>query len=109
MQHVHTQRFAFRAPQVHDEFVKISNTALGRSSAFPPAVQTVRTRAACLQKRQFLFSTNEAFSRGSNFATATKQSTSFFLFSTNERSPIATHQSLITGTGLQSQPARRTS
>jgi hypothetical protein len=94
---------------VHDEFVKISSTALGRSSAFPPALQAVRPRAACLQKSQFLFNTNEAFSRSANFSTATKQSTLFFLFNTNEQSPINTRQSLITGTGSQNQPARRTS
>jgi hypothetical protein len=94
---------------VHDEFVKISSTALDRSSAFPPALQAVRRRAACLQNRQFLFSTNEAFSRSPNFVTATKQSTSFFLFNTNERSPITTQQSLIASTGPQNQPARRAS
>jgi hypothetical protein len=94
---------------VHDEFVKISSTALGRSSALWPALQAVRPRAACLQKRQFLFNTNEAISRSLNFVTTTKQSALFFLFNTNERSPITTHQSLITGSGSQNQPARRTS
>ena len=107
--HVHTQPFAFRASRVHHESVKMSNTTPSRSSALLPTPQVARPRAACLQKRQFLFSTNEALSRSSNFATATKQSTSFFLFSTNERSPIIAHQSLITGTHPQHQPARRTS
>jgi hypothetical protein len=70
---------------VHDQFVKISSTLLGRSSVFLPALQAVCPRAARRQKRQFLFSTNEALSRSLNFATAIKQSTSFFLFSANER------------------------
>jgi len=79
--------------------------------------------AACPQNRQFLFNTNdpptnfatrtkqttsfflsdanECVSRTSNLATHTKQTTSsqitsFFLFDTNERSPITTHQSLLT-------------
>jgi len=79
--------------------------------------------APCPQNHQFLFNTNEPLP---NFATHTKQTTSFFLFDagkrlsrtsnlaihrkqitssqitsfflfdTNERSPITTHQSLIT-------------
>ena len=40
--HVHTQRFAFRAPEVHDESVKMSSTTVGRSSALPPALQAAR-------------------------------------------------------------------
>jgi hypothetical protein len=79
--------------------------------------------ALCLPKPQFLFDTNEpllnfathtkqttsfflshaneCLSRASNFAIHTKQITSvqitsFFLFDTNERSPITTHQSRIT-------------
>jgi hypothetical protein len=49
----------------------------------------------------FLFDATECLSRTSNFATHTKQITSsqitsLFLFDTNERSPITTHQSLIT-------------
>ena len=84
--------------------------------------------AACPQNRQFLFNTNEPIP---NFATRTKQTTSFFpfaaderlsrtpnlaihtkqitssqitsffLFSTNERSPITTHQSLINDFSLR--------
>ena len=135
--HVHTQRFAFRAPEVHDESVKMSSTTVGRSSALPPALQAARPCAAddatsivilpalsdfCegrpapllhagpaaggpspaspwaarLQNHQFLFDTNERFSPNTNFATQTKQSTSFFLFDTNDRSLITNHQSLIT-------------
>ena len=49
----------------------------------------------------FLFDANECLSRTSNFAIHTKQTTSsqitsLFLFDTNERSPITSHQSLIT-------------
>ena len=44
--HVHTQRFAFRAPEVHDESVKMSSTTVGRSSALPPALQAARPCAA---------------------------------------------------------------
>jgi len=92
--HVHTQPFAFRAPQADDESVKMSNNAGSRPSALFPALTAGRTGLVCLPKRQFLFNTNEPCSRGSNFATHTKQSTSFFLFSTNERSPIFRHQPL---------------
>ena len=93
---VHTQPFAFRPPEEDDESVKISNTTDGRSSALSPAFTTTRLRAASLQKRQFLFNTNERLSRNPNLATRTKQSTSFFLFNTNERSQVTTHQSLLT-------------
>jgi hypothetical protein len=81
-------------------------------------------RNACHSKRQFLFNTNEPLSRTANFATHTKQTTSFFLldaheclshtsgfamhtkqitslqnssfflFNTNERSLVTNHQSL---------------
>ncbi len=88
---VHTQRFAFRAPQEDDESVKISNLTCGRSSAPLPVLPASRPWVERPPKRQFLFNTNEPLSRSRNFATLTKQSTSFFLFSTNERSPIATH------------------
>ena len=49
----------------------------------------------------FAFSASERLSRASDSAIHTKQATSlqfasFFLFDTNERSPITTHQSLIT-------------
>jgi hypothetical protein len=53
-------------------------------------------RALCLQNRQFLFDTNKPFSSNTNFLTRRKQSTSFFLFNTNERTQITTHQSLLT-------------
>src|ERR1700677_5048223 len=92
---VHTQRFAFHAPQEHDESVKMSNPTRGRASALPLALTAVVPRAACPQKRQFLFNTNELLFRSPNFATRTKQNTSFFLLSTNEPSPIHTHQSPI--------------
>jgi hypothetical protein len=107
---IHTQRFAFCAPFEHDESVKMSNPTHGRSSAIPPvlpadaATSIVSLRSvplfqagrrtsptARLRNHQFLFDTNEPLSTTSNFTTHTKQSTSFFLFGTNERSPISTH------------------
>jgi hypothetical protein len=156
--HVHTQPFAFRAPQEDDESVKNSNLTRSRSSAFTPAPLASRPGFLCasdyaisavillalsvfceaspaplfqadrslpaagrdispffsvssaflcvksfdflcsprLPKRHFLFDTNKPFSCTTNFATRTKQSTSFILFDTNERSSITTHQSLIT-------------
>src|SRR5277367_5963673 len=93
---VHTQPFAFRPPEEDDESVKISNITSGRSSAPSSALQANRPCTGRLQNRQFLFDTNEPFSGTANFATQTKQSTSFFLFDTNERSPITSHQSLLT-------------
>jgi len=93
--HVHTQPFAFRAPLVDDESVKMSNTTAGRSSALPAALSASRPRVDRPPNRQFLFNTNESFTFISNFSNLTKQSTSFFLFNTNERSPITTHQSLL--------------
>ena len=93
---VHTQPFAFRPFEEDDESVKISNTTSGRSSALISALAASRSGPVRLTKRQFLFDTNEPFSRSANFATHTKKSTSLFLFDTNERSPITTHQSLIT-------------
>jgi hypothetical protein len=95
----HTQPFAFRTSEEDDESVKMSNQTSGRPSALSPALTATRPRTACPQNRQFLFNTNERLSRNPNFATRTKQSTSLFLFSTNEKSPISTDQSLITHTG----------
>src|SRR5271156_1151684 len=94
--HVHTRPFAFRAPLGDDESVKMSNTTSRRPSALFPALKAAHSGPVRLLKLQFLFSTNGPFPVSSNFATHTKQSTSFFLFSTNERPPITTHQSLIT-------------
>jgi hypothetical protein len=96
---VHTQPFAFHAPQEDDESVKMSNTIGGRPSGLSPTLTATRPRTARLQNRQFLFRTNEPFSRSANFATHTQQSTSFFLFNTNERPLITTHQSLFTNLG----------
>ena len=153
---VHTQPFAFHAPQEHDESVKMSNPTRSRASVPDAVTSTVILPAVsdfcegspapllhagrslpaagrdlspalfrniCRPRRQFLFNTNEPLS---DFATRTKQTTSFFpcdvnkrlsrasnsaihtkqitslqitspfLFNTNERSRIATHQTLIT-------------
>jgi hypothetical protein len=92
----HTQPFAFRAPEEDDESVKMANTTRGRSSVLPLALTASRPSAGCFQERQFLFNTNKPFSFNTNFSTHTKQSTSFFLFDTNERSRIAYHRSPIT-------------
>ena len=119
---VHTQPFAFRAPQEDDESVKMSNPARNRSSASDhasslvmlPALSDFREGSPApllqagrrispaffyaldLPKRRFLFDTNESFSCTVNFATRTKQSTSNFLFDTNETSRSTNHKSLIT-------------
>ena len=93
---VHTQPFAFRLPQEDDESVKMSNTTRCRASTLSVALTATRLCTARLQNRQFLCRTNEPFSRSANFATHTQQSTSFFLFNTNERSLITTDQSLFT-------------
>jgi hypothetical protein len=91
---VHTQRFAFRAPQEDDESVKISHTTNRRSSAVAAALWAVRPPAKTPPKHQFLFSTNEGFSPATDFVTSRKHSTSLFLFSANERSRI-THAAAI--------------
>jgi hypothetical protein len=93
---VHTQPFAFRAPEEDDESVKVSNTTRGRSSALSLALTTTRSCAGRHQNRQFLFDTNKSFSFTTNFSTYRKQSTSFFQFNTNERSRITDRRSLIT-------------
>ena len=120
---VHTQPFAFRAPHEDDESVKISNTTGGRSSTLSPAPPPLRPGSSHPQNSQFLFDTNERFSLCPHLATQTTQSKAlrsfssmqmngflstpisqrkqnkalrFFLFNTNERSPISSHQSLIT-------------
>ena len=94
--HVHTQPFAFRAPLEGDESVKMSSMTPSRSSALTPAPAASRFGSVCLPKRQFLFNTNEPFALNSNFATYTKQSTSFFRSDTNERSPVFIHELLFT-------------
>lgn len=93
---VHTQPFAFRALEEDDESVKMSKTTSRRARAFPLALTGTRTGVDRFEKRQFLFTTNERLFPTTNFATRRKQSTSFFLFSTNERSRVTHHQSLIT-------------
>jgi hypothetical protein len=126
---VHTQPFAFRAPQEDDESVKISNTTAGRSSALcashdatgvvilsalsdfcegrlaplllagpaylPQAeISPAFLCAARLAKPEFLFDTNKPFPSTTNSSTRRKQSTSIFLFDTNERLQITSHQPL---------------
>jgi hypothetical protein len=76
--------------------VKTSNNSSGRPSALPPTLTATRLRAARLQNRQFLFRTNKPFSFATNFAIRTKQSTSFFLFNTNERLQVTSHPPLFT-------------
>jgi hypothetical protein len=76
--------------------VKLSNTTHGRSSALSLALTAIRSRAGRLQNRQFLFDTNKPFSFTTNFSTYRKQSTSFFLFNTNERLQIADRRPPIT-------------
>ena len=93
---VHTQPFAFRAPQEDHESVKISNIVDDPFSILLPALRATHPSAVRLQKRQFLFDTNKPFGSTTNFSTHTKQSTSFFLFDTNESSPVTTHRSQIT-------------
>jgi hypothetical protein len=83
---VHTQPFAFRAPEEDDESVKMSHTTNRRSSAVTPTLRAARPPAKTPAKHQLLFSTNEGFSPVMDFVTTRKQSTSLFLFSTNERS-----------------------
>src|ERR1700723_3002977 len=56
---VHTQPFAFRAPQEDDESVKMTTKAPGRSSTPHSAVPVATPGAAKHQDRQFLFSTSE--------------------------------------------------
>jgi hypothetical protein len=52
-------------------------------------------RALCLPNPQFLFDTNKPFAFITTFSARRKQSTSFFLFDTNERLGITDQQSLI--------------
>ena len=81
----------FAQSPVDDESVKISNLTRNRSSAPPSVLPASRPGIELSPKRQFLFSTNEPLSLTQNFVNPTKQSTSFFLFSTSKRSPISTH------------------
>jgi hypothetical protein len=74
----------------------MSNTTRDRSSAVSLALPVTRPGIGGLQYRQFLFDTNKPFSFITNFSTHTKQSTSFFLFDTNERLRIADHRSVST-------------
>ena len=94
--HVHTQRFAFRAPQEDDESVKMSNPIRRRSSALSLTLPATRSSVARLHKHRFLFDTNKPFSPNTNFSTCRKQSSSFFLFDTNEQSQITSHRPLFT-------------
>jgi hypothetical protein len=50
---VHTQRFAFRAPQEDDESVKMSNITNGRASTVVPALRAVHPRPKRAQNTNF--------------------------------------------------------
>jgi hypothetical protein len=50
---VHTQRFAFRAPQEDDESVKMSNITNGRASTVVPALWAVHPRLKRAQNTNF--------------------------------------------------------
>src|ERR1700723_631571 len=75
---VHTQPFAFRAPQEDDESVKMTTKAPGRSSTPHSAVPVATPGAAKHQDRQFLFSTSKPFPPNTNISTCRKKSTSLF-------------------------------
>ena len=130
--HVHTQPFAFHAPQEDDESVKLSNIAHERSRALLPALIVARSAAAgifrcfsvpsaflrvlcvksfdllCplhLQKPQLLIDTNEPLFRIPEFALPTKQITSKFLFDTNEIHPVTHYRlEITTKNGQNSRP-----
>ena len=118
--HVHTQRFAFRAPQVHDESVRMSNATRRRSSA-PSASDDARCvvilpalSVFCEGRSAPLFHAGPAAAGISPASRRTLRPQNHqFLFDTKERSLITTRQSLITTqkslAGSQDQPARRTS
>ena len=92
--------------------MKMSTTTRSRSSALCTSrdatnivglspVPSLLAGRACLcaahhPERQFLFDTNEPLPLNQNIATRTKQSTSLFLFDTNQRPAIAARQSLLT-------------
>jgi hypothetical protein len=76
--------------------VKMSSTTCRRASTLLPNLQASRPSTARLENQQFLFDTNETSPPIINFVIHTKQSTSFFLFNTNERLQITSHRPLFT-------------
>ena len=76
--------------------MKMSSTTRRRASTLLPNLQASRPSTARLENHQFLFDTNEPSPPIINFVIHTKQSTSFFLFNTNERLQITSHRPLFT-------------
>ena len=79
--------------------MKMSSTTCRRASTLLPNLQASRPSTARLENQQFLFDTNETSPPIINFVIHTKQSTSFFLFNTNERLQITSHPPLFTTFG----------
>lgn len=76
--------------------MKMSSTTCRRASTLLPNLQASRPSTARLENQQFLFDTNETSPPIINFVIHTKQSTSFFLFNTNERLQITSHPPVFT-------------
>ena len=87
---VHTQPFAFRAPQEDDESVKISNTTRSRSSAPSPAL-TADDATSIVSRRPA-----PLLQPGRRTSPTSRLQNHQFLFDTNERPQIANHESLLT-------------
>jgi hypothetical protein len=97
---VHTQRFAFRAPQEDDESVKMSNTTSRLASAVTPALLAARPRLKRAQNNNFYSIQMRPFPESPILQLAENKALHFFysIQMSGHKSVLTTHQSLITKT-----------
>jgi hypothetical protein len=95
---VHTQPFAFRAPEEDDESVKMSNITNHRASAATPALPAARPRLIRAQNSNFYSVQMNPFVSAQNFQLTENKALPFFYSAQmkSHRSLLTDHQSLLT-------------
>ena len=96
---VHTQPFAFRAPEEDDESVKMSNITNHRASAATPALPAARPQLIRAQYSNFYsIQMNAFFSTSNSQLTENKALPFFYSVQMNSHHSLLTKQSPVTTT-----------
>ena len=96
---VHTQPFAFRAPEEDDESVKMSNITNHRASAATPALPAARPQLIRVQYSNFYsIQMNAFFSTPNSQLTENKALPFFYSVQMNSHHSLLTKQSPVTKT-----------
>ena len=104
---VHTQPFAFRAPEEDDESVKMSNTTSCRANGVPPALLAALCRLEAAQANNFYSVQMNGFPQPRILQLSENKALRVFYsvqmeshqsLITNHQSLLTTHQSLFTKT-----------